>query len=276
MSCLNELRASDRRQEEADRFARNPTRLHTRLNRSSGQRPGIPARVLRISSAIIGIASCCQQISWAHFLNHKMAERENDSVAVSDWHLALKTGPTNVYANAMLGNWMLQTGGDLKLAVSYFHTAIQSGRARSFVRRLQLGGLLDQELPGARAELMRGADEMRRGGEELDPGLKHRVAEWCFDPIVNEHEEMIETLSALSENDTWQTYLWLEDGFRSGPDRALDREFIHANLLEVSGERDDALWEYAVLKGNLRGRQGSLPSQVEAAISRLSQRSQSR
>lgn len=210
-------------------------------------------------------------LGWAHFLNAKLAQRENDSVAVEDWRAALSTDPTNVYANAMLGNWMLQSGGDLKEAVEHFQTAVRTGRARPFVRQLQIGGLLHLEVPGARAEMMRVANQMRKGGEQLDPGMRRRISNWCIDPMVVNLQELREVLSAVSTEDAWQTYLWLEGGTASGAqeDHDLKHEFIHANLLELSGDRDAALGEFRQLWHKLRHQPGSLRDQVGSAVARL-------
>jgi tetratricopeptide (TPR) repeat protein len=209
-------------------------------------------------------------LGWAHFLNAKMAQRENDSVAVADWHSALSTDPQNVYAHAMLGNWMLQSGGDLPEAVEHFQNAVRTGRARLFVRSLQIGGLLNLEVSGARAEIMRVGNEMRKEGEQLDPGLRHRIASWCFDPIVTNHREFIEALSAVSSDDAWKTYLWLTGGSQSdSSDHDLKQQFVQANLFELSGSREAALSEYRQLKQELRDRPGSLRDQVGAAITRL-------
>jgi hypothetical protein len=210
-------------------------------------------------------------LGWAHFLNAKMAQRESDSVAVDDWHRALATDPRNVYAHAMLGNWMLQSGGDFKQAVEHLQTAVAAGRALPFVRSLQLGGLLHLETSGARAEIMRVANAMRRGSEGLDPGLRHRMASWLFDPILTNHSELIEALGAMSTDEAWQTYLWLNESAESVPQQERDQrhEFIHANLLEISGSRDAALDQYRHLQRELRDRPGSLEDQVEAGIRRL-------
>ncbi|HLY41785.1 MAG TPA: hypothetical protein VKR52_11250 [Terracidiphilus sp.] len=217
------------------------------------------------------LADAEAHLGWAHFLNAKMAQRESDSVAVEDWRQALATDPANVYANAMLGNWLLQTGGNLNEAVQHFETAVKSGRALPLVRRLQLGGLLYLEAPGARAETMRVANDMRTKGEQLDPGMQRRVANWCFDPILTHRAELIEVLGAVPSDDAWKTYLWLESspGFYS-PDAAdLGKRFVHANLLEIAGKRGDALDEYRGLQSALRDRPGSLRDQVAAAINRL-------
>ena len=207
----------------------------------------------------------------AHFLNAKMAQRESDSIAVNDWHSALSTDPQNVFAHAMLGNWMLQSGGDLTQAVEHFHSAVRTGRARPFVRKLQIGGFLYLELSGARAEIIRVANEMRLEGEPLDPGLRHRIASWCFDPILTNHQELFEALGAASSEDAWKTYLWLDESSQSESQdaRELRKQFIHASLLELSSQRGAALGEYRQIETELRDRPGSLRDQVEAAIKRL-------
>lgn len=210
-------------------------------------------------------------LGWAHFLNTKIAQRENDSVAVSDWHDALALDSANVYAHAMLGNWMLQSGGNLNEAVEHFHSAVGTGRARPFVRRLQLGGLLYLEKPHARAELVRTANAMRIGGELMDPGFENRIANWCFDPVLTNHEELAEALGAVPNEEAWQTYLWLQPDPTSEArgDQNLNSQFIHANLLELSGRNDAALSAYRQIQTELRDRPGSLRNQVEGAIVRL-------
>jgi hypothetical protein len=211
-------------------------------------------------------------LGWAHFLSAKMTEREDDSVAVKDWHDALSRDPTNVYANAMLGNWMLQSSRDFKGAVLDFNTAVQTGRARPFVRRLQLGGLLHLEMSGARAETVRVSNEMRKGGEELNAGERQWIRDWCFSSIAS-HQELFEALGAVPNDQAWQTYLWLDtsDGSGSADERDLNHEFIHANLVELSGNRDAALSEFQKIRGKLGDRPGMLRDQVHAEIKRLAQ-----
>lgn len=209
-------------------------------------------------------------LGWAHFLNQKIAHREDDSVAVDDWHAALSADATNVYANAMLGNWMLQSGGDLAESMQRFHAAVASGRALPFVRNLQLGGLLYLDKRGARAEIMKVADEMRHRSESLDHGSRHRISGWLFGPPVPNHEELRETLSAVSSDDAWKSYLWLTgDELDDSGLQDLNRSFIHASLLEISGDNRAALTEFREILQKLRDKPGSLQREVEAAIQRL-------
>ena len=210
-------------------------------------------------------------LGWAHFLNAKMTDREDDSVAQKDWRDALSLDPTNVYANAMLGNWMLQSDGDFKEAVEHLQIAVRTGRARPFVRELQLGGLVDLDQPGARGETFRIANEMRKGGEELDPGGRRRIANECCNPPFPSHKELVEALGAVPNDEAWQTYLWLEKGSDSetSGEKDPERQFIHANLLEISGQRDAARSAYLEIEEELRDRPGIFRGEVTAAIERL-------
>lgn len=219
----------------------------------------------------VRVADIQAHLGWAHFLNAKIAQREDDSVAVDDWHAALTKDPTNAYANAMLGNWMLQSDGDFREAVEHLRTAVRTGRARPFVRRLQVGGLLGLDLSGARVEMMRIANEMRKGGEELDLGERHRIAGWCFNPMFMNYQQLVEVLSAVPSEDAWNTYSWLAASSESGTNGSRDfmNEFVHANLLELGGRRDAALEEYRQLERELRDRPGSFQNQVRASIKRL-------
>jgi tetratricopeptide (TPR) repeat protein len=207
-------------------------------------------------------------LGWGHFLNEKIAHREDDSVAIQDWRGALSADSANVYANAMLGNELLQSGGDLAEANQHLHAAAATGRALPFVRELQIGGLLHLEKPGARAEIMRVANQMMQRGEPLDAETRQRISSWCFDPVVTRHDELIEALGALPSDDAWKTYLWLSnDPNTSGQD--VKQKFVHANLQEIAGRRDAALTEFKELKKELGSREGSLVDQVEAGIKRL-------
>lgn len=221
------------------------------------------------------VADIQAHLGWAHFLNAKMTDREDDSVAMKDWRDALSTDPTNVYANAMVGNWMLQSYGDFKEAVEHLHTAVRTGRARPLVRQFQVGGLVYLDQPGARAELMRVADEMRKGGEELDPGERSRIASWLFALGVTSQPELVEALGAVPNDEAWQTYVWLVAGpsSESKADKDLHGQFIHANLLELAGRRDAALSAYRQMENELRDQSGTFRNQVVASIRRLSQAS---
>ncbi|HEV2134678.1 MAG TPA: hypothetical protein VGR47_10510 [Terracidiphilus sp.] len=214
-------------------------------------------------------------LGWAHWLNQKIAEREFGTAAEDNLRAALATDPANVYANAMLGDWMLQNGGDFSDAVQHFEAAAATGKARPFVRQYQIASLTGSyDQKGARAELMEVANAMRTGGERLNDDGKKDIFNVCCD-VITSHAELVESLSALPPHDAWLTYLWLEGSGSadSGEDwlRELTHEFVQANLLEISGQRVQALAHYRAIQQKLRGRPGTvLENAVDGAVRRLS------
>jgi tetratricopeptide (TPR) repeat protein len=208
-------------------------------------------------------------IGWAHWLNQGIAEREFGPAAEQNMRAALTLDPNNVYAHAMLGNWMLQNHGDFAEAMRHLDAAAATGKARSFVRRLELGGLRYLDVKGARAAQVRVANDMRKGGEPLEEGYKSRIVSFCFEPVVTDHDELTEALSAVPADDAWKTYLWLDDK-ASGDYRETVHAFVHASLLEVSGNKAGALAEFRSLQQQLKDSPGSMKDSVDAAVSRLS------
>jgi Tfp pilus assembly protein PilF len=213
-------------------------------------------------------ADILAHIGWAHFLNQKIAEREFGSAAEDNLRAALKQDAHNVYANAMLGNWLLETDGDFDEAMRDFDTAVATGRERPMVRTFELGGLRYLDRKGARAAQVRVANDMRKGGEPLDEDAKSRIVSYCFEPGGLERDEVMESLTAVSPDDVLKTYLWLDDGPESGQHQ-LPHDFIHANLMELSGDRGGALALYRALQQELKDRPGSFQEQVDAAVVRL-------
>jgi tetratricopeptide (TPR) repeat protein len=216
-------------------------------------------------------------LGWAHWLNQHIAEREfpPNAMAERNYRAALATDPSNVYANAMLGNWLALNGGSLAEAVQHFNSAVATGKARAFVRSLQLAGLRDRDEPGARAALVRALNEMRKNGEPLDAGDKSRIMGFCCDPSVTDSAELTESLSAVPANDVWQTYLWLDDQQNAGADvkhRDLIHKFIAANIAEISGNKEKSLSDYMALQEDLKGQNSALTDSVDQAIARLSHR----
>jgi tetratricopeptide (TPR) repeat protein len=99
-------------------------------------------------------ADILAHIGWVHWLNQHIAQREFGTAAEQSFRRALEIDPSNVYANAMLGNWLLQTNGSMRDAFRHFATAVQSGEERPWVRTMQLGGLIYNDAPEARVELV--------------------------------------------------------------------------------------------------------------------------
>jgi tetratricopeptide (TPR) repeat protein len=213
-------------------------------------------------------------LGWAHWLNQHLASREFGPAAEKNLRAALATDPNNVYANAMLGNWLLQNGGELNEALVHFRTAVATGKQRPLVRTMQIGGLLSVESRPASAELYRAANDMRRNNEPLDPRSKGIILFQCLGVSFDSQSQLSNSLTAVPPDDAWQTYLWLDDVPRRDEDEAryhdLLHDFISAEILELSGKPADALAKYRTLQLALKGHLYSLSAPVDEAIKRIS------
>jgi hypothetical protein len=111
---------------------------------------------------------------------------------------------------------------------------------------------------------------MRKSGEALDEEHKSRILGFCFDPIVSNHAELQESLSAVPPDEVWTTYLWLDDNPDEPRDHVLVHQFIQANITEISGKRRESLDQFLALQKELKNAPGSLRDSVDAAVARLS------
>jgi tetratricopeptide (TPR) repeat protein len=205
-------------------------------------------------------------LGWAHWLNWHIAEREFGPAVEKNLRAAVALDGSNVYANAMLGNWMLQNHGNFAEAIGHLNMAVATGKARPLVREMQVGGLLHYEVPGARAELLKAVNDMRKNNEPLDEDRKERVLVFCFSPYGTPVAELKSALAAVPEDEAWKTYLWLagDRNDDTGP------PFIHASLLEADGKKAEALEEFKVLQKKLAKDPGTMKDRVDDAVKRLS------
>jgi len=214
-------------------------------------------------------ADILAHLGWAHYMNEKIAFKEFGN-AERYFQQAIAIAPTNVYASAFLGNWLLQTGGDRAQALSHFQTALATNQERRFVRSLQLGGLYHNDAPGLRGELVKALTEMRVNQEPLDKSLQGRLS-YLYSSTASTAAELREVLAAVPLDDAWKTYLWLNPE-RPG-DSTVERDLVHASLTEISGDRAKALAEFKALAIALRAQHldGRIADYTTAAITRLSQ-----
>lgn len=217
-------------------------------------------------------ADILAHLGWAHWLNQHLAYKEFGTAAERDLRHALKIDPSNVFAHAMLANWIIQTNGDVSEALRHFDLAIQTNKERPLIRRLQLGAMIYNPHVEIRPALIRVADEMRRNGESLSDRYRRRILT-AYSPAVNTVEELNQSLAAVPPEDAWETYLWLDNGQDQGTEQQTRREFIHASILEIGGQRAEALAAFEKLRRDLKehGYDGRVVRHVSEALKRLSQ-----
>ena len=212
-------------------------------------------------------------LGWAHWLNWHIAEREFGPTAEKDLRAAVELDKNNVYANAMLGNWMLQNNQNFQEAIGHLNTAVATGKARPLVREMQIGGLLHNPSPGAMGELFKAVDDIRKNNEPLDGENKHRIVALCCNASMTGDAKLKESLTAVPRDDAWKTYQWLDDAPVEGSEqksKALTEEFIHARLLEFTGDSAGALAMYRTLQTELKGTNMVIADKVDEVVKRLS------
>ncbi len=214
-------------------------------------------------------------IGWTHWLNsyRKFGQRESEHAAEENLTAALGAEPSNVYANAMLGNVLLQTGGSLQEAVGHFTTALKTGKERPLVRTMQIGGLLGMESSASASELIKAANDMRKNGESLDEEKKSRISSHVYSGYFHSPSDFVAVLSAVPPDESLATYQWLDGGESGDESHTLMREYVTATLLEISGKPAEALDKFRAMQTELKRKQPGtvFDTPVKEAIKRLSQ-----
>lgn len=209
-------------------------------------------------------------LGWAHWLNQHIAYKEFGATAERLLRKSLTVDPGNVFAHAMLGNWLLQTHGDAAEAIQHFNAAEATKQQRPLLRQMQLGGMIYNHDPGIPAAVMRVMDHMRLNGESIPKSYRSRLMIY-FRPGNN--EELQEMLSAVPPQNAWATFLWLDDPSTKRDDKydAFRRDYIHARVLEVEGKTAEATALLTELDRKMRsaGFTGRMLDDVTDASKRL-------
>lgn len=215
-------------------------------------------------------ADILAHLGWLHWMNEKMAFKEFGN-AERYFAQSLAVDPTNVYAHAFWGNWLLQTRGNAAQALQHIASALATNTQRPLVRSMQLGGLLGNDEPGMHAAFVQALNQVRANNEPLEANIRERVS-YLYSPTLNNTAELRETLAALPFDDAWKTFLWLD------PDHAVEarppvlEDFVHASLKEISGDQAGALREFKLLTKVLQKQHynGRIAGETSGAIQRLS------
>ena len=216
-------------------------------------------------------ADVVAHLGWLNFLKGNITGQ--NGIVESHLREALRMDPANVYANAMIGEWLLLPPANLEDAKTHFATALKSGEAKPFVRGCQLEGMIYNEEPGVRAELIRVANQMRKDNDPISNDDKGRIHSY-FSTTVGTDAELREVVSAAPPDEVWATYEWVSPPAAEASDfNKLEARFIQANIDEVSGKREEALQIYRSLDQELKQRKDSGPrisQRVRDAVQRLS------
>lgn len=213
-------------------------------------------------------ADVVAHLGWLNLLKWRITGQ----AGIIESHLreSLQMEPENVFANAMFGEWVLLTHGSLEEAKAHFTTALKSGKAKTFVRGCQLEGMIYDDDPGVRAELIRVANQMRKDNDPISDGDRGRIRSY-FSTTIGTDAELREVVSAVPPDEAWATYEWVSPPLSEASDfDRLERRFIQANIDEVSGKRDEALQIYRSLEKEIKDPNVRVSQRVRDAMRRLS------
>lgn len=213
-------------------------------------------------------ADVVAHLGWLNLLKWRIVGQSG----IIEAHLreALRMEPENVFANAMFGEWVLLTHGTLEEAKTHFATALKSGKVKTFVRGCQLEGMIYDDDPGVRAELIRLANQMRKDNDPISDRDKGRIHSY-FSTTIGKDSELREVVSAAPPDEVWATYEWVSPPLSEASDfDKLERRFIQANIDEVSGKREEALQSYRSLQQEMKDPNVRIAQRVRDAVRRLS------
>ncbi len=186
---------------------------------------------------------------WADFL------RSTDSglqyTPDSYYDRALKIDPANVYAHTMWGHWMTWMHGDLDEARKHFKEALAGGRARPYVRRLQVAAMENTGEDEGKLEILRVAHDMWEHKEEITKEVRRPVRTvYTFTCGLLDRNEVDKLVKALPERE----HISLIHGLFSHPVRGEDPspwwEPCVAKLQEKAGMNEDARKSYRSLRAS--------------------------
>ena len=134
-----------------------------------------------------------------------------------------------------------------------------------------MGGLLHNDDPGMRVELVKVLNQMRANNEPLDSGTRSR-ARYLYDVSSAQGTEYHDVLTAVPPADNWKTYEWLSPGTPADAVERSRRDFVQASMEEFSGDRAAAAKAFKSLLPTLKAQNMSyrMIDYAQAAVTRLS------
>jgi tetratricopeptide (TPR) repeat protein len=226
-------------------------------------------------------AEILAHICWAQAIrvkNHMPAVIDVDAV----FEEALGASPQNVYANAMLGHWILMRRGvtvkDIASAQSKFAIAVKNRDKRAFARTLQFSSLVshsygrdDEVERAALGALLRESFSMMKNNEPK-PAENFRRKILNAYGTMGRAEHIEASVGMMPPADHLAVHAWLMDGLDYPRPRALAQaKYLRARLMEELGKKAEALEFYqSLLKEPNTAKQ--LDDWVNKAIGRLSGR----
>jgi hypothetical protein len=217
-------------------------------------------------------ADALAHLGWGDYLRGRDGRHGLDPVRY--YRHALERDPSNPYAHAFLGHYMMTMQTDVTAASNHFEQALASVGERPFVRELQLSATLWASDYYRGEDAVRIANDMRAGGETMPAGAAERLVSslWrVYHSRMVRGYERAQFLHALPAPDHLATFVWLFPSYDNASNREPYR-FMLAQLQENAGMRAEAAASHRALLEMLsaRGQEGGpMVDASRAALKRL-------
>jgi tetratricopeptide (TPR) repeat protein len=214
-------------------------------------------------------ADLLAHVGWAYFL--KTRDGPGNMNPEQYYLQALEIDPANPYAHAHWGHWILWKGGNLEEAMRHFSAAVASGRARPYVRMIQLAALRNSRSDRTEGEFLRVVNDMRKNNEQIDARTRSDVYAIFYSALgPGEGFQRLTAAVPATEQIATIRALFYEADF--DPSKIPTREAYLAILQEAAGLPDEALKTWLALRSTFPANTPRpVVARADAAIKRLSQ-----
>lgn len=213
-------------------------------------------------------ADVLAHIGWANFLKFK--DGAHNVTVEENFRRALEADSVNVFANAMLGFWLLYPdggNGNIAEAKRHFEAAKKDGREGKFLRKLTLwayrhGNTALQYEP----EIITAVNEMRLQKDTLTLIERMQIVN---DTYYSDEETLDSIFARLTPQEHLLTFFYLTRGIDM--DGRLYLQFIHAMILEKMEDYRGAVQIYKTIASKKSYEDFKYKDAVGEGIKRLSE-----
>jgi hypothetical protein len=217
-------------------------------------------------------ADLLAHLGWASYL--QLRDGKPGADPEQHYREALAVDASNPYAHAYLGHWLLGEGGALDLGKAEFQAALSAGRAKDYVRVLQLGAMRDRHDEGD-PERVAIINDMRKNNEAIDADVRAELygiySLACGDFENPKAMRALIVAVPLAEQAATVRALLVEAPVDPGidPRRRAKSEWFLAQLFELAGERDSAIAAWRAMRKDVPpGDPDELAKRADVAIRR--------
>ncbi len=193
-------------------------------------------------------ADLLAHLGYASFLQSREGHPSGDPER--QYRDAIAIDPDNPYAHAYLAHWLFWHGAPLAQTNGEFNAALASGRAKDYVRVLQLAAMKNRGAEGD-PEFVAIVNDMRKNKEGVEPSMRADLYQ-IYAPICGYREDRAALARLLAVTPAAEqaatVKLFLVDQPGQDPAQRATREACLATLYEKAGDRAAAVEAWGTVR----------------------------